>query len=267
VLDREHLACAPEAALDFVGDEEDALLVEELLDALEVAVRRDDDAAFAHDRLGDEGADVAREVQASDLGDATGAEQVALVRGGLGEAAVAVRRRDEGDAGHVRAAALLAPRVASHREGRVRAPVEARLDGEELALAAVALGEAEGTLDRLGAAVAEEGLLQSAGGHLGELLGEGADAGHVVHVRAGMDELLGLCLGGLQDLGVVMPGVGDADAGEAVDVLCAVGVVEERPIAAVRDHRFDALHEPGHHVVAILFFHTHVIDHPSVHAG
>jgi len=78
-----------------------------------------------------------------------------------------------------------------------------------------------------------------------------------------MDELLGLCLGGLQDLGVVMPGVGDADAGEAVDVLCAVGVVEEGPVAPLGDHRLDALHEPGHDVVAILLFHSHGIDSPS----
>ena len=119
VLDGEQLAGAPEAALDLVGDEEDALLVEDLLDALEVAVRRHDDAALAHHRLGDEGADVAREVQAGDLADAARAEQVALVGRGLGEAAVAVRRGREGDARHVGAAALLAARVAGHREGRV----------------------------------------------------------------------------------------------------------------------------------------------------
>src|SRR5450756_2397739 len=66
VLDGEHLAGAPEAALHLVGDEQHALLVEDLLDALEVVVGRRDDAALAHHRLGDEGADVAREVQADD---------------------------------------------------------------------------------------------------------------------------------------------------------------------------------------------------------
>ena len=106
-------------------------------------------------------------------------------------------------------------------------------------------------------------LLQLAGGDLGELLGQGADARHVVDVRAGVDELVGLRLGGVEDLGVVVAGVGHADAGEAVDVLRAVGVVEQRSVAAVRDHRLDALHEPGHDVVAILFLHTHAIDHPS----
>ena len=56
VLDGEELAGAPEAALHLVGDEQDALVVEDLLDGLEVAGRRHDDAALAHHGLGDEGA-------------------------------------------------------------------------------------------------------------------------------------------------------------------------------------------------------------------
>ena len=141
--------------------------------------------------------------------------------------------------------------------------MEARLDGEELALAAEALGEPEGAFDGLGAAVAEEGLLQFAGGDLGELLGQGADAGHVVDVRAGVHELVCLGLGGLEDLGVVVTSVGHRDAGEAVDVLGAVGVVEVRPVTVVGHDRFHPLDEPGHDVVAVLVLDTHVIDHPS----
>ena len=181
-------------------------------------------------------------------------------------AAVAVRRGREGDARHVGAATLLAARVAGHREGRIRAPVEARLEGHELASAAVTLGQAEGALDGLGAAVAEEALLQPAGGDLGELLGESPDRLDVVDVRTGVHELVGLRLGGVEHLRVVVAGVGDADAGEAVDVLGAVGVEEQSPVAVVGDHRLDALDEPGHDVVAVLFLHTHGIDHPSAHA-
>ena len=59
VLDGEHRAGAPVARLHLVADEEHALGVHPLLDDLEVVVRRDDDAALAHHRLGDEGADVA----------------------------------------------------------------------------------------------------------------------------------------------------------------------------------------------------------------
>ena len=68
-----------------------------------------------------------------------------------------------------------------------------------------------------------------AGRDLGELLGERADRLDVVDVGAGVDELVGLGHGGVQDLLVVVAGVGDADAGEAVDVLGAVGVVEVAP--------------------------------------
>ncbi len=89
----------------------------------------------------------------------------------------------------------------------------------------------------------------------------------VVDVGAGVHELLGLGHGGLEDLLVVVPGVGHADAGEAVDVLGAVGVVEQGSVAVVGDHRLDALHEPGHDVVAVLFLHTHGIDPPSAHTG
>ena len=81
-----------------------------------------------------------------------------------------------------------------------------------------------------------------------------------------MHQLVGLRLGGLDDGAVAVAGVGDADAGEAVDVLGAVGVVEQGALAVVGDDRLDALHEPGHDVVAVLLLHTHGIDHPSANA-
>src|SRR5665647_1955171 len=62
------------------------------------------------------------------------------------------------------------------------------------------------------------------------------------------------------------PVVGHGNAGEAVDVLGAVGVVEQSSVAVVGDHRLDAFDEPGHDVVAVLFLHTHGIDHLSADA-
>ena len=73
VLDGEHLAGAGEAGLDFVGDEENAVLVENFLYFFEVVWRRDDDAAFAHDRLGDECGHVAGSGEADDVVDGLGA--------------------------------------------------------------------------------------------------------------------------------------------------------------------------------------------------
>ncbi len=50
-------AGAPEPGDHLVGDEEDVVLGEDCLNLLEVALGRQEDAAGAHDRLGDEGGD------------------------------------------------------------------------------------------------------------------------------------------------------------------------------------------------------------------
>ena len=99
-----------------------------------------------------------------------------------------------------------------------------------------------------------------------QLLGERADRLHVVDVGAGVNELVDLLVGGGEDLVVAVAGVDHGDAGEAVDVLGAVGVPDGGALGAVHDHRLDALDEPGHDVVAVLFLHTHGIDHPSANA-
>ncbi len=73
VLVGKHLAGAAEAGLDFVGNEQDAVLVENLLHFFEVIRRRHDDPAFAHHRLGDEGGDVAGGGEADYIVDGAGA--------------------------------------------------------------------------------------------------------------------------------------------------------------------------------------------------
>src|SRR5207302_562310 len=50
-------AGAGEAGLHFVGDKENAVLAANVLQQLEVVARRNDEAAFAEDRLGDDGGD------------------------------------------------------------------------------------------------------------------------------------------------------------------------------------------------------------------
>src|SRR5439155_709266 len=50
-------AGAGEAGLHFVDDEEDAVLAASILQQPEVVARRNDEAAFAEDRLGDYGGD------------------------------------------------------------------------------------------------------------------------------------------------------------------------------------------------------------------
>ncbi len=54
VFDGKHFSGTAKAGLNFVGNEEDAMAVENFLHFFEIIRRRDDDPAFAHDRLGDE---------------------------------------------------------------------------------------------------------------------------------------------------------------------------------------------------------------------
>src|SRR5271170_1086776 len=72
VLDGEHFAGAGEAGLDFVGDKKNAVLVEDFLYFFEIVWRRTNDAAFAHDRLGDEGSHVAGGGEADGVVDSFG---------------------------------------------------------------------------------------------------------------------------------------------------------------------------------------------------
>ncbi len=73
MLDGKHFACAREPGLDFVGDEEDAVLVEDLLHFLEVVRGRNDYSALAHNRLGDEGGDITGSGETDHIFDRSGA--------------------------------------------------------------------------------------------------------------------------------------------------------------------------------------------------
>ena len=106
VLEREELAGAPEAGLHLVDAEERPVAAAQLLRALEVARRRQEDAV-ADDRLDDEERDV--------LGAQLGLERVE------------VAERDAREARHERLEALGERRVAGRGERAERQPVEAAL--------------------------------------------------------------------------------------------------------------------------------------------
>src|SRR5580704_10427888 len=125
VLDGKHFTGAGEAGLDFVGDEEDAVLVEDFLYLFEIVWRRTDDAAFAHDWFGDEGGYIAGGGEADYVVDGFGA----LVSAFFGVVAplrtVGVGCGGEGDAGGVGASAFFAALVAGDAEGAPAASVKA----------------------------------------------------------------------------------------------------------------------------------------------
>ncbi len=230
VLHGEPLAGPAHAGLDLVGDEEDAVLFADPLDLAHVLRRRDDEAALALHRLGDDrghllGVDL--------LGEGLLQQTCALAaaaRVGQGQrAAVAVGVRDAVDLGRVRPEAhLVGAHLRGEAERHVGAAVEGVLEGDDgLAPRGVA-GDLDGVLDRLGAGVHEEGALGEVAGSVAvELLGQ-LQVGLVAeqaeaHVRVEV----GLLLDGLDHLGVAVADVHDADAGGEVDVLPALDVGDD----------------------------------------
>ena len=54
MFNSEHLPGTGESALDFIGDEEDAVQIQNLFDLTEIIERRNDDSAFAQNGFRDE---------------------------------------------------------------------------------------------------------------------------------------------------------------------------------------------------------------------
>ena len=164
LVDGEPVAGPPEAGHDLVGDHQDAVAVADLADAGDVAVRRDEDAVGAHDRLEEDGRDGPGALVADDVLEAL---QGLTDRSRLGLApAVGVRIADDADD-----ARLVGPaaRVAGQRHRPERGAVVRAVAGQDLVLAADVPGELDRVLDRLRAAEREEHLVHVARQDLGEL--------------------------------------------------------------------------------------------------
>ncbi len=180
VVDGEPPPGAPEAGHDLVADHQDVVPRADLADALDVAVRRDQDAVRPDDRLEEDRRDRVGALVADHVLEALQAlrDRARL----LLAPAVGVRVAHDPDE-----ARLVGPaaRVAGegHRpEGRA---VVGAIAGEDLVPAGVVAGELDRVLDRLGAAEGEEDLVEVAGQDLGQLRAEppadlGREAGHDV---------------------------------------------------------------------------------------
>ena len=136
------LAQAAEAGDDLVDDEQDVVLLQDRLHALEVARRRDDHAAGALHRLGDEGGDgvgafAARSASSSSC--ARRSTNCASLSPGSA-AAVEVRRADAQDAGQRQVEVLVHRGQARHRRRRRGDAVVALLARDDLLLQRPAAG-------------------------------------------------------------------------------------------------------------------------------
>ena len=170
-LAAEVVAEAAPGADHLVGDQQHVVLVADLADPLEVAVRRDEAAAGVLDRLEDHRGDGLRALEQDPLLDRVGRpERVAVVG-----PAVDVRVRHVAAARSERLELRAQVGDAGRGERSQRGAVVGDLAGDQLGLLAVAAhavvvaGQLEGRLDRLGAAVGEEDPVEVAGGQRSDL--------------------------------------------------------------------------------------------------
>src|SRR5580704_6142103 len=246
-----HLPGASKAGLDFVGDEQNAVLIEDLLDLFEVIRWRHDDAAFAHHRLGNEGGDIGGSRETDDIVDRAGALAATFFGIVAPRRTVSVGSGREGNAGSVRATAFLATLVAGDAEGSPTASVKTGVESDELVLAGIEPRQLHGAFNGFGAAVAEESFGESAGSDVRDLLGEIGDGLHMVDIGRAVDKLVHLSFGGSDDLPIVVSGIDYGNAGKTIEVLAAVDIGDGSTAGVVNDNRDDRLHEAGHYVVFV----------------
>lgn len=196
----------------------------DLLDALEVPLRRHDDARIALDRLRNEGARMAGRRSLDDVLDHVRAGEVTRLAILAERAAVAVRIRREVDAAdrlRVRAPHL----DARHAHAEFRAAVQAIAQRDNLAILRVDRSEQQRALRGLRARRAEERLLQLARRDLCELFREVHEILRQVDV-ADVLQRADLLLDLFRDLRVAVAAVHDRHPREAVEVLAPLTVVE-----------------------------------------
>jgi len=190
-------AGAGDAGLNFVEDEEGAVLFAEALDRGEVAGGCGDDAGFALEGLEEDGGDF-----------------VLLERGFEGWD---VAEGDFVGFGEHGAEAFFPESVSHEGEGAAGEAVKCAFGVDDAVASGEDAGELDDGLDALAAGAAEECFGEVRAGEGGETFGEGAGGvGDVAlqHHGAGGLELLDE---GFDDVGMVVAGVVDAVAGEEVE--------------------------------------------------
>src|SRR6266513_165583 len=158
----EPFAGAGEAGLHFVGDEENAVLATDALQQLEIAGRRNDEAAFAENGLGDHGGD--------GFGSHRTLESVFEVmresfRGGAFFGPVGISERNAVDvASKGLEAGFIWMRLAGQRHGEKRAAMEGVFETNDGGALGIGTRDLDGVFDGLGPGVDEDGFLRKIAG-------------------------------------------------------------------------------------------------------
>ena len=169
MLDGEHLAGAAKAGDDFIGDEEDAVLVAQLPQAWQIAIRQREAAGRPGDRFDDDGRHRGRIFQAQLVFQGLQAKNITFRIGFIEITAVAVRIEEADSAGRSRLDGR-APRIAADSQGAIRGAVITAILGEDLGPARDEPRQDECLVIRLAAAVDEETFAQIAWCKLGQFL-------------------------------------------------------------------------------------------------
>ena len=242
VLDGEQLCGAPEAALDLVGDQQDAVARGELAQGVEEAGGRGHKAALAEHRLDDHGGHaIWRALLLEQL--------VQTLDGALAiPAAILVGEGRVIDLGGEGAEVLAVRlRLARERQAHQGAAVEAVGEGHDAGAPGEGARDLHRVLGGLGARGYEHGLFgEGAGGQGAQALGQ-ADVGLVhANLEAGVGHALQLGLHCLHHAGVIMAHVQHADAADKVDILVAVYVPEAGALGPTYNNWVGVAHAACH---------------------
>ncbi len=228
-LAREQRAGASESGLDFVRNEEDAVLVAELNQHLEIIRRRRDESAFSEHRLGNHGRDFfVRHDALERVFEMARAVKIARRILQVVGAAIAVGKRDAIDlAGKRRESSFIRMRLAGERQRHHGAAVERVFEGDDARALGIGASNLDRVLDSLGAAVDKDSFLRElARRNFVHALGEANVALVGRDLHAGVQEAVELVFHGVDDRFLAMPDVEAADASGEVEVAVAVNVFE-----------------------------------------
>mmetsp|Transcript_6064 Transcript_6064/g.24216 ORF Transcript_6064/g.24216 Transcript_6064/m.24216 type:complete len:373 (+) Transcript_6064:1199-2317(+) len=243
-LRAERVAGAAEAGDDLIEDQQDAVLVADLAQPLQIALRRNQHAGGAGHRLDDDGGDGRGVVQRHEALQVVG--KLGAVLGHADRERIArrvMRVADVVHAGQQAAEHLAVGHHAADRDAAEVHAVVAALAADEpgaarlAAHAVVGDGHLQGGLDRLGAGVGEEHAVQPGRSDgcqpFGQL--EGLGVGHLEGRRK--VQLGRLLLDGLHDAGPVVAGIDAPQAGDAVQHLAALVVAKEHAVGLSQQPR------------------------------
>ena len=253
VFRSQHAARTAPAGLDFVGNEQDAVVVADFAQRFDPGDRSRDEAAFTLERFDDDGCDVfCRRGIHEDFLQGIHVKFQGFVIAQACRFAVEIRKFGTVYAVRERPHAAGVGFLSRHGHGHERAPVEGTGEDDDIRPFRISFGDFDGVFVGFGAAVDEEGpfLFTSDRGDGIELFRQGDIAFVGDDIGHGVEIVTGLVLDGLDDFRLGIADVQDADAADPVEEIVAVHVFEHSAFTAFDDRRIDGADGIGNGLTA-----------------